>query len=296
MTLKKRLEQYAQMTEQALEHALPAATTPYDAYNRLVDAMRYSVLGGGKRIRAALCLEFCRVCGGNPEDALPFACAVEMIHAYSLIHDDLPCMDDDDLRRGKPSCHIAFGEAVALLAGDALQACAFKTALNAKNIPANLVVAATETLSKCCGFEGMCGGQAMDLDAEEHPVDHTTLADIHAGKTGMMILAAAKMGCLAASATEEQMRAAEEYANEIGLIFQMVDDVLDVTASQEELGKPIGSDAQCGKTTYVTLFGVEKTMEYAAVHNKRAKSSLAPFGAEADFLKDFSDYLLNRTY
>ncbi|MBQ6819068.1 MAG: polyprenyl synthetase family protein [Clostridia bacterium] len=296
MNVKERLQQYADLTEQALEQALPAANTPYEAYNRLVEAMRYSVLGGGKRIRAALCLEFCRLCGGDPKDALPFACAVEMIHAYSLIHDDLPCMDDDDLRRGKPSCHIAFGEAVALLAGDALQACAFKTALNAKNIPAEQVIAATETLAKCCGYEGMCGGQAMDLDAEEHPVDFATLAEIHSGKTGMMIIAAAKMGCYAASATPEQWQAAEEYACEVGIIFQMVDDVLDVTATVEELGKPIGSDQECGKTTYVTLFGVEKTMEYAAVHNKRAKNALLAFGDEAEFLSELSDYLLTRKH
>lgn len=296
MNVKERLQQYADLTEQALEQALPAANTPYEAYNRLVEAMRYSVLGGGKRIRAALCLEFCRLCGGDPKDALPFACAVEMIHAYSLIHDDLPCMDDDDLRRGKPSCHIAFGEAVALLAGDALQACAFKTALNAKNIPAEQVIAATETLAKCCGYEGMCGGQAMDLDAEEHPVDFATLAEIHSGKTGMMIIAAAKMGCYAASATPEQLQAAEEYACEVGIVFQMVDDVLDVTATVEELGKPIGSDQECGKTTYVTLFGVEKTMEYAAVHNKRAKNALLAFGDEAEFLSELSDYLLTRKH
>ena len=296
MNLQERLQQYADLTEQALEQALPQCQTPFDAYNRLVEAMRYSVLGGGKRIRAALCLEFCRLCGGNPVDALPFACAVEMIHAYSLIHDDLPCMDDDDLRRGKPSCHIAYGEAVALLAGDALQSCAFKTALNAPNVPAEQIVKATALLAQCCGYEGMCGGQAMDLDAEEHPVDQDTLVEIHNGKTGMMILAAAQMGCLAVSATEEQQKAAEEYAAEIGLIFQMVDDVLDVTATEEELGKPIGSDVQCGKTTYVTMFGVEKTMEYAAVHHKRAVNALSLFGKEGDFLAEFSEYLLHRKH
>ncbi len=296
MTLKERIKQYADMTERALEQALPPSNTPYSAYNRLVEAMRYSVLGGGKRIRAVLCLEFCRVCGGNPEDALPFACALEMIHAYSLIHDDLPCMDDDALRRGKPSCHVAYGEAIALLAGDALQACAFKTALLAQNIPEKQTVVATRVLAQCCGYEGMCGGQAMDLEAEEHPVDQSTLFEIHAGKTGQLILAAAKMGCLAASATDEQMQAAEEYAAEIGIVFQMVDDVLDVTASQDVLGKPIGSDAESGKTTYVTLFGIEKTMEYAAVHNTRAKSALSQLGEESAFLSDLSDYLLHRNH
>jgi geranylgeranyl diphosphate synthase type II len=296
MNLNERLTNYAQLTEQALEKALPAATTEFTAYNQLVEAMRYSVLGGGKRIRGALCLEFCRLCGGDPQLALPFAAAVEMIHAYSLIHDDLPCMDDDDLRRGKPSCHIAFGESVALLAGDALQTCAFKTALSAKGVSADNVIKATETLAVCAGYEGMCGGQAMDLEAEKTPADHKTLVEIHKGKTGQMIIAAALMGCYAAGATKEQLDVAREYAAEIGIVFQMVDDVLDVTASEEELGKPIGSDAQCNKTTYVTLFGVDKTMEYAAEHTEKAKEALSIFGDEAMFLKDFADYLLNRNH
>ena len=294
MTVKERLQEYANLTEQALDEVLPQVQTPYYAYNGLVKAMRYSLLCGGKRIRAALCLEFCRLCGGKAEQALPFACAVEMVHAYSLIHDDLPCMDDDDLRRGKPSCHIAFGEAQALLAGDSLLTYAFETALNAKNTDASQMVLATKTLAECAGYKGMCGGQAMDLDAEEHPVDHQTLVEIHSGKTGKMIIAAAKMGCYAAGASEEQLKMAEQYAADLGSVFQMVDDVLDVTATREELGKPIGSDAECNKTTYVTLFGVEKTMEYAAILNERAKNALSCFGEEATFLKDLADYLLHR--
>lgn len=296
MNVKEQLTRYAHMTEQALGAALPAAATEYAAYNRLVEAMRYSLLGGGKRIRAALCLEFCRLCGGDPDDALPFACALEMVHAYSLIHDDLPCMDNDDLRRGKPSCHIAFGEAEALLAGDALQACAFKTALSAGKIRAENVVSAVHTLAVCAGFEGMCGGQAMDLEAERIPADHKTLVEIDAGKTGMMIIAAAKMGCYAAGGTPQQLEAAEQYAADIGSVFQMVDDVLDVTATEEALGKPIGSDRQSHKTTYVSLFGVEKTREMAAVLNRRAKENLAVFGNEAAFLKELADYLLERNH
>ncbi len=294
MTVKERLQSYADLTEQALDAVLKQPQTPYEAYNDLVKAMRYSLLGGGKRIRAALCLEFCRLCGGKVEQALPFACAVEMVHAYSLIHDDLPCMDDDDLRRGKPSCHIAFGEAQALLAGDAMLTYAFETALNAKNMDASQVVLATRTLAECAGYKGMCGGQAMDLDAEEHPVDHQTLVEIHSEKTGMMIIAAAKMGCYAAGASEEQLEAAEHYAAELGSVFQMVDDVLDVIATEEELGKPIGSDKECNKTTYVTLFGVEKTMEYAEIMNGRGKDALAIFGEDGQFLKDLADYLLHR--
>lgn len=294
MNVKEQLVFYANETEKALEETLKQTNTPHAAYNDLVKAMRYSLLGGGKRIRAALCLEFCRLCGGDYQTALPFACAVEMVHAYSLIHDDLPCMDDDDLRRGKPSCHIAFGEAQALLAGDAMLTYAFETALNAKNIQPSGVVMATKTLAECAGYKGMCGGQAMDLAAEEQPVDHDTLVEIHAGKTGKMIIAAAKMGCYAAGATPEQIEKAEQYAADLGIVFQMVDDVLDVTATEEELGKPIGSDADCNKTTYVTLFGVEKTMEYATVINNRCKEALASFGEEATFLKELADTLLNR--
>ncbi len=294
MTAKEQLMEYAALVEKNLDSTLAQVNTPYEAYNDLVEAMRYSLLGGGKRIRGALCLEFCRVCGGNIMDALPFACALEMVHAYSLIHDDLPCMDDDDLRRGKPSCHIAFGEARALLAGDAMLTYAFETALNAQNMDASQVVLATKTLAECAGYKGMCGGQAMDLAAEETPVDHKTLVEIHSGKTGMMIIAAAKMGCYAAGATSRQLEAAEQYACHLGSVFQMVDDVLDVTASVEELGKPIGSDEQSNKTTYVTLFGVEKTMEYAKVMNTRAKDVLEIFGEDGQFLKDLADLLLNR--
>ncbi len=294
MTAKERLQYYADITENALDKTLSQTNTPYSSFNNLVAAMRYSLLGGGKRIRAALCLEFCRVCGGTIENALPFACAVEMIHAYSLIHDDLPCMDDDDLRRGKPSCHIAFGEANALLAGDAMLTYAFETALSAKNIDIAHVALATKTLAECAGYKGMCGGQVMDLAAEQEPVDHETLIEIHKGKTGKMIIAAAKMGCYAAAASEEQLKAAEEYAAKLGIVFQMVDDVLDVTATEEELGKPIGSDEESNKTTYVSLFGVEKTMELAKEENMQGKQCLKIFGEESCFLQELADMLLNR--
>ena len=293
MTVKDQLDIYAKMTEAALEKYLPKAHSPHAAYNTLVEAMRYSLLGGGKRIRAALCMEFCRLCGGTPEQALPLACAVEMVHAYSLIHDDLPCMDDDDTRRGKPSCHIAYGEATALLAGDALQSLAFKTASSA-DLPAAQTLAAVRTLSTCIGYEGMCGGQAMDIEAEMTPSDEATLIETYKGKTGMLIIAAAKMGCYAAGADARQLDAAEKYASDIGFVFQMVDDVLDVTSTEAELGKPIGSDEKSNKTTYVTLFGVEKTMQMASSLNERAISALEIFGSDAKFLGDLAEHLLKR--
>lgn len=296
MTVQDRLHEYAAMTEQALSRALPESNTPYAAYDGLVEAMRYSLLAGGKRIRAALCLEFCRLCGGDPAAALPFACALEMIHASSLIHDDLPCMDDDDLRRGKPSCHVAFGEAQALLAGDALLLLAFEAAAGAKDLDPGRITRAVSVLARCAGYAGMCGGQAMDLEAEQTPSDLKTLERTDRAKTGMMIVAAAVMGCIAGGAAPQQLQAAEEYAKRIGLVFQMVDDVLDVTATEEELGKPIGSDVESNKTTYVTLLGAEQTMETAAAHNQQAKQALVPFGEDAAFLCDLADWLLHRSF
>jgi len=293
MSVRETLDIYAKMTEAALEKYLPKACSPHAACNTLVDAMRYTLLGGGKRIRAALCIEFCRLCGGTAEQAMPFACAVEMVHAYSLIHDDLPCMDDDDMRRGKPSCHIAYGEATALLAGDALQSLAFKTAASAC-LSADKIADAVRTLSECIGYEGMCGGQAMDVEAEKARSDEATLIATDKGKTGMLMTAAAKMGCIAAGGNEKQLGAAEEYAATTGLVFQMVDDVLDVTSTETELGKPIGSDEKRDKTTYVSLFGAEETLKMAESMNSHAKAALEIFGSDAAFLSDLADYLIKR--
>ncbi|MBO4428612.1 MAG: polyprenyl synthetase family protein [Clostridia bacterium] len=293
MKVNDQLKIYAEMTEAALEKYLPAAKTPFAASDTLIEAMRYSLIGGGKRIRAALCLEFCRLCGGDPEAALPFACAIEMAHAYSLIHDDLPCMDDDDMRRGKPSCHVAYGEATAVLAGDALQSLAFETASSA-DLPADRVAAALKTFSACIGCAGMCGGQAMDLDAESVPSDEATLIETSRKKTGAMIVAASKLGCIAAGAEVNQIYYAEKYASALGLSFQMIDDVLDVESTAAELGKPIGSDEKSGKTTFVSLFGVEETMKKASLLTESAKAALSIFGNDAKFLKDLADYLYSR--
>lgn len=293
MEQKERLEFYAGNTEAALEKYLPKSDKHYAV---LIDAMRYSLLGGGKRIRAALCQEFCRVCGGDPNDALPFACAVEMVHAYSLIHDDLPCMDNDDMRRGKPSCHVAFPEDTALLAGDALQTYAFETALSAdpeKILEKNIIKAARQ-LAVGAGCNGMCAGQVLDLMSETHKASHEELVEIQKHKTGTLIITASLMGCFAADANDAQIEAARVYSDCVGSAFQMVDDVLDVTSTEEELGKPIGSDEQNNKTTFVTLFGVEKTMEFAKELTEKAKNSLDVFEENADFLKNLADALLYR--
>lgn len=291
--VKKTLAAYAASAENALADYLPESE---ESYRTLIDAMRYSLLGGGKRIRAALCQEFCRVCSGDPKDALPFACAVEMIHAYSLIHDDLPCMDNDDMRRGKASCHIAFEESTAMLAGDALQALAFETALSAdrNKISAENIINAARALAYGAGCEGMCAGQALDLAAEGETIRAKQLGEIQQYKTGALIIAACVMGCYAAGASDEQIKAAGIYASNIGAAFQMIDDVLDVIADESELGKPVGSDEENHKTTYVTLFGIEKTIELARGLTEQAKEALGIFGQEADFLKDLADFLATR--
>ena len=291
--VKQILGVYADNDESALENYLKESG---EEYKILIDAMRYSLLGGGKRIRAALCQEFCRICGGEEKNALPFACAVEMVHAYSLIHDDLPCMDNDDMRRGKPSCHIAFSEDTALLAGDALQALAFETALSAdrNKISSDNIIRAAAQLAAGAGCNGMCAGQVLDLLSEKQPATENQLVSIQKHKTGDLIITACLMGCYAANANEQQLKAATVYADCIGAAFQMVDDVLDVTSTEEELGKPIGSDAQNHKTTFVTILGIEGTIERATKLTEKAKSAVEIFGDEGGFLKGLADYLLCR--
>ena len=275
------------MINDALEEYLPKSD------DIVSEAMKYSVRNGGKRIRPMLTLEFCKACGAEPENALPLACAVEMIHTYSLIHDDLPCMDDDDYRRGKPSCHIAFGEANALLAGDALLTLAFETAVKA-DIAAENVVRAVKELSYSAGILGMVGGQVLDLQNENKALTLSELEQIHNLKTGELIRVACVLGCVAAGADEEKIKAAEAYAKGIGLTFQFVDDILDVTSDAETLGKPIGSDAENQKTTYVSLLGIEKSKEVAAELTRKAKAALAGYDENTEALSLLADNLLIR--
>lgn len=275
------------MINDALEEYLPKSD------DIVSEAMKYSVRNGGKRIRPMLTLEFCKACGAEPEKALPLACAVEMIHTYSLIHDDLPCMDDDDYRRGKPSCHIAFGEANALLAGDALLTLAFETAVKA-DIAAENVVRAVKELSYSAGILGMVGGQVLDLQNENKALTLSELEQIHNLKTGELIRVACVLGCVAAGADEEKIKAAEAYAKGIGLTFQIVDDILDVTSDAETLGKPIGSDAENQKTTYVSLLGIEKSKEVAAELTRKAKAALAVYDENTEALSLLADNLLIR--
>ena len=254
------------------------------------DAMKYSLGIGGKRIRPVLLLEFCRVCGGDVEKALPFAVALEMIHTYSLIHDDLPCMDDDDMRRGMPSCHIKYGEEYALLAGDALLTRAFGVIAEselAKEKPL-CAVSAVAVLSELAGVNGMIGGQTVDLKNEGRRASLDSL------KTGALIVSAARLGCFAAGASEAQTAAAVTFCKKIGHAFQIVDDILDVVGDEKELGKPIGSDSESDKSTYVSLLGLEKSREYADRLTKEAIEALGVFGDEAEFLKQLATMLIER--
>lgn len=262
--------------------------------SEMLKAMAYSLSNGGKRIRPLLTLEFCRLCGGDYKKAIPFALGAEMIHTYSLIHDDLPCMDDDDMRRGKPSSHKVFGEANALLAGDALLTLAFETVLSAEDVSAEAKVKAALELAKAAGCSGMIAGQVMDLanEGKSAPLDDIKKTDRL--KTGEMIRVSCVMGCIAAGADEEKIRAAEIYSGNIGLAFQIVDDILDVTSDAETLGKPIGSDSENEKSTYVSLLGLEKSAEYAAELTKDAKNALDIFGDEGDFLAMLADMLAGR--
>lgn len=261
---------------------------------KMLEAMAYSLSNGGKRIRPMLVLEFCRICGENPEKAIPFAVAIEMIHTYSLIHDDLPCMDDDDMRRGKPSSHKVFGEANALLAGDGLLTLAFETALSAKDMTDYQKAQAGLVLAKAAGCAGMIAGQVMDLANEERQASLDEVSHTDKLKTGELIMAAASLGCIAANADGEKIAAAREYCSDIGLAFQIVDDILDVTSSSEILGKPVGSDGENGKSTYVSLLGLEKSKALADELTEKAKAALSVFGDEKEFLYLLADKLADR--
>ena len=261
----------------------------------LLDAMRYSLLAGGKRIRPILALKFCEAAGGSLEQALPYACAVEMLHTYSLIHDDLPCMDDDDLRRGKPTNHKRFGECTATLAGDALQAAAFETILTAP-LPAEVNVAAGLTLARGAGALGMCGGQQLDMEGETRIFTLKEVARMNQLKTGCLLNAACVMGVLAAGvAMDDPMAAAaERYAKAIGLAFQVRDDMLNVTSTEEEMGKPVGNDVESHKSTYVSLLGLDKCASVIAQQTAAAKEAIRGCLPDVDFLCDLADYLAGR--
>ena len=271
--------------------------TPEDALEVLYDAMRYSALSGGKRIRPFLVTEFCKLFGGKPEAAMPFACAIECVHASSLIHDDLPCMDNDELRRGKPTNHMVYGEDIALLAGDALMTRGYEIAANNTDVDANVALIATKKLLFASGAVGMMGGQQIDLKSENVQIDFETLLKMHAKKTGALIRVSAELGCLAAGITDEndaRMKAACDYANGIGLAFQIVDDILDATGDVATLGKMTHADDALGKTTFLTFMSIEEAQNYAEEITAKAIEGISAY-ENSEMLIEFAKYLLHRT-
>ena len=263
-------------------------------FDLVIEAMNYSLLDGGKRLRPAILLEFYKICGGD-KDALNFAAALEMIHTYSLIHDDLPCMDNDDFRRGKPSCHKKFGEQYALLAGDALLTEAFKLAA-ISNINSEYKVKAIEKLSNFSGIYGMIGGQTIDLINENKSCELSTILTMYDLKTACLLKAAATIGCILAGADENAVKKAEDYATNLGIAFQIRDDLLDYIGDESLLGKPILSDDKNNKSTYVSIVGIENAKEDVSFYSQKALKSLDFFGSKADDLRELTEFLINRDF
>ena len=260
----------------------------------LAEAMRYSLLGGGKRLRPILLMAAADAIGAKGEKFLTTAAAIEMIHTYSLIHDDLPAMDDDDYRRGKLTNHKVFGEAIAILAGDALLTLAFEVMLRQKDVSSTVILNVVDEMSRAAGMSGMVGGQAIDLQSEGKSIDLETLRRMHLGKTGALFRAAIRSGAILAGASSQQLSALTAYAESFGLVFQITDDILDVTGDEKTLGKPIGSDARNRKSTYVTLTSLDSARSLAEKTIEDALGALNIFGSEAEFLRELVRYLPTR--
>lgn len=283
--------EYKSRIDAALETYFASAPAPL---NGLAEAMRYSLLAGGKRIRPMLVLEFCRICGGDIDAAMPVACAIEMLHTYSLIHDDLPCMDDDELRRGRPTNHVVYGECTATLAGDALQAEAFGTILRS-GLPAGRKARCAEFLADAVGLDGMCGGQFLDMLGEGKTLSEQELTDINSRKTGALLTAACRMGVAAGGGSAAQLEAASLYGAAIGAAFQIRDDMLDVLGNEQELGKPIGSDAEEKKNTYMAICGAERCAQMIERLTAWAKTALSEAFEDTAFLCALADSMAVRT-
>lgn len=284
------LNEYKKLVDSKLDEYFKPSGLPYDG---LLNSMRYSLTAGGKRIRPVLVLEFCRISGGDTEAALPIACAIEMLHTYSLIHDDLPCMDNDELRRGKPTNHVVYGECTAVLAGDALQAEAFGT-IARSSLPAQAKADCVEILTDAVGSDGMCAGQFLDMIGESRKLTEDELNEINSRKTGALLIAACKMGVAAAGGSAEMLEAAALYGASIGAAFQIRDDVLDVISTNEQLGKSVGSDAKEQKNTYMALLGEDGCMHLVKSLTENAKASLKTAFSDTDFLCELADSLVTR--
>jgi geranylgeranyl diphosphate synthase type II len=292
-TLEHYLETWGRRVDEELEQILPGAEEAPASIHR---AMRHSVFAGGKRLRPILCLESGRLFGGDEASLLHAACALELIHTYSLIHDDLPALDNDDLRRGQPTCHKAFGEALAILAGDALLTLAYEVLSTPGLFSAGRQVRLIHELSHAIGtLAGMVGGQVVDLETSGATADAATVDYIHAAKTGAFILAAVRCGALGAGASDADLGRVSEYGRRIGLAFQIADDLLDVLGSQEAMGKTLGKDERQQKATYPAVHGVEKSKKIAQQLVTEACEALAPFGPRARRLQEIAQFMIART-
>jgi len=281
------------LVELELNNLLPASS---DAPEKVHHAIRWSIFAGGKRFRPALLIATGETFATPVQRLIKTACAFEMIHTYSLIHDDLPSMDDDDLRRGRPTCHIRFGEATAILAGDALQTLAFRTIAEDEQLDIATRIALVSELARAAGTpEGMVAGQALDMEAEARQVNARELEEIHRHKTGALIVAATRSGAIIGQATASELQAVTEYGAQLGLLFQITDDLLDVTASAEDLGKTPGKDAESRKATYPALYGIEETREAAAKAHRTACEALDRIDRPTIVLQEIADFILNRT-
>ncbi|MDX2082044.1 MAG: polyprenyl synthetase family protein [Terrimicrobiaceae bacterium] len=291
MDLDQSLTDYSRDVDRALHRWLPRESVRPATIHR---AMRYSIFAGGKRMRPILCLAAAEACGGDRLAALPAACAVECVHTYSLIHDDLPCMDDDDMRRGRPTSHKVFGEGIAVLAGDALLTIAFEILGRTVPTKRHPTTAFFSELSRAAGSRFLVGGQVADLEGENRPSTLSDLRFIHRGKTAAMIVASLRLGAMSANATPAQLRGLSAFGENLGLAFQVIDDILDVTQTSEQLGKSAGKDVASGKTTYPSLLGLDRSRREAERLTRKALSALDPFGPRATLLRSLSAKLLGR--
>jgi geranylgeranyl diphosphate synthase type II len=289
------LSDRCRLVDEALDRYLPKAKTRPATIH---EAMRYSLFAGGKRLRPILCLAAAEACGGTVETALPPAAAVECLHTYTLVHDDLPCMDDDDLRRGMPTCHVKYGEGIAVLAGDALLTIAFEILAQTPPSARHGVGAYVTELAVASGSRHLIGGQVLDLEGEGNDVLLTPaqLRFLHESKTAALLTASIRLGGMTANATPSKLAALTDYGQALGLAFQVIDDILDVTQTSEKLGKSAGKDVAAAKSTYPALFGLEKSRKEAARLTKKAHDALKPFAKKGERLHEIADYLLDREY
>lgn len=288
---EEKIKQYQEMINLGLDEYLPPAENFPPVINQ---AMRYSVMEGGKRLRPLLVLAAAEAVGGDPKKVLPAAVAIELIHNYSLIHDDLPAMDNDDFRRGRPTSHRVFGEAIAILAGDALLTFAFEVLGGMTELPPALVLSVIREVAQAAGPQGMIGGQVVDLESQGQAVSREMLEYMHRHKTGALIRAAVRAGARLAGANPEELACLTSYAEHFGLAFQIMDDVLDVIGEEERLGKPVGSDQRNQKATFVSEFGLEHSLQLAKEQARRAEDCLQGFGQRGWFLCELARYIIER--